>query len=1006
MARKLLVLVFIFFIGNYITLTAQTRNYVTGGAATPDESVTSHTPAPYDGTETFTAGSLINTADWNIFIGSGSGAAVMTSSHNVFIGPMAGALHDYGSGTSHNYGDNVVIGAFAGDQMTSAFDNVFIGKFAARTATGSDNVVLGTEAGLSLTSGNDNVIIGEEAGESITTAADNVIIGEDAGKNLTTGSDNCFIGSRAGLSNTTARGNTFVGGEAYSFTPDNLGNGEDYDFSLTYYSVGERNTTGEANTFIGSGAGADNEEGFANTFLGYGSGAHNEFGDGNTFLGYGAGSQNNRFSRSDEADRNTYVGAMAGGANREGSDNTGMGWSADFQGDDRSRTTFIGANSQVGNNDVIMMGYNGLNNAEFAISIGQNHEVRGTGAVGLGNAVTIGYGANNAVGLGNEANISRSSSIGIGHAVDVDNTQAVAIGAGSVVQNDGAIVIGYGARSNDAIDNDRGDPDATNNIAIGYNATVSGNNAIAIGNEATASEANTMILGGATNPVRVGVGTDAPNAYAALDLTSSNKGLFIPRLTTAQRTDLVPDFPEYPSSRGIRETEDGMMVYDTDEKSLYTWNGTEWLAASSDNLGNHTATTMLNMGENVIRFDPGEDNGIEFNGRSTYKISYGYSDNYHYGPVTRASIKTSMSTNTASGWTWGTPTGTPVAAISTEGKMQIANSLNIAGSYEFPIVDGSADQVLVTDGSGGLTWSTQIDNQELSLATNVLSISGGTETVDLSGYLDNTDAQAISLATNTLSITGNASTVDLSGYLDNTDNQDLSLSSNTLSLTNDATSVDLSGYLDNTDAQAISLATNTLSITGNASTVDLSGYLDNTDSQNLTSANLTGTNLTIEIENGSSVTVDLAPVVATLETSLFDAQSEIAELEDTNIAQQAEIDEQQSQINDLISRIDALESCACSNSGDINKGDTPILYQNIPNPFNGTSSIKYYLPSGITNASVVFSNSVGQLVSTVTIKDSGDGELNINSDGLASGTYFYTLYIGSRKIDSKKMVIE
>ena len=61
--------------------------------------------------------------------------------------------------------------------------------------------------------------------------------------------------------------------------------------------------------------------------------------------------------------------------------------------------------------------------------------------------------------------------------------------------------------------------------------------------------------------------------------------------------------------------------------------------------------------------------------------------------------------------------------------------------------------------------------------------------------------------------------------------QDLSLVENTLSLSNSAATIDLSAYLDNTDAQAISLEGNTLSISGSAGTVDLSGYLDNTDDQ-------------------------------------------------------------------------------------------------------------------------------------------------------------------------------
>jgi len=88
--------------------------------------------------------------------------------------------------------------------------------------------------------------------------------------------------------------------------------------------------------------------------------------------------------------------------------------------------------------------------------------------------------------------------------------------------------------------------------------------------------------------------------------------------------------------------------------------------------------------------------------------------------------------------------------------------------------------------------------------------------------------------------TPNFLTTEVDGDVTN-EIQDLSLSINTLSLTGDATSVDLSGYLDNTDAQDLSLNSNTLSLTNDATTVDLSGYLDNTDNQNLSNVLSHGT---------------------------------------------------------------------------------------------------------------------------------------------------------------------
>lgn len=248
----------------------------------------------------------------------------------------------------------------------------------------------------------------------------------------------------------------------------------------------------------------------------------------------------------------------------------------------------------------------------------------------------------------------------------------------------------------------------------------------------------------------------------------------------------------------------------------------------------------------------------------------------------------------------------------------------------------------------------------------------------------NTDEQELSLATNTLSITGGTNTVDLSGYLDNTDAQDLELTSNTLSLTNDGTTVDLSGYLDNTDAQDLELTGNTLSITGGTNTIDLSGYV-NTDSQNLTSATLTGSTLTVAIENGTSVDVDLAPILSSLVT---------------------ENRSQQTQIDDLIARMETLEGCACSSPTSALKSNEPILYQNIPNPFNGTTSIKYYIPKNNNSGAIVFNNISGQIIDTITLKQFGEQELFFNSSSLSVGIYFYTLYVDGHKIETKKMIVE
>ena len=66
------------------------------------------------------------------------------------------------------------------------------------------------------------------------------------------------------------------------------------------------------------------------------------------------------------------------------------------------------------------------------------------------------------------------------------------------------------------------------------------------------------------------------------------------------------------------------------------------------------------------------------------------------------------------------------------------------------------------------------------------------------------------------------------------------------------------------DNQELDLTANTLSIT-DGNSIELDAYLDNTDEQDLVDATLTGTILQIDIENGSSVSVDLYPLIEDLE---------------------------------------------------------------------------------------------------------------------------------------------
>jgi hypothetical protein len=65
------------------------------------------------------------------------------------------------------------------------------------------------------------------------------------------------------------------------------------------------------------------------------------------------------------------------------------------------------------------------------------------------------------------------------------------------------------------------------------------------------------------------------------------------------------------------------------------------------------------------------------------------------------------------------------------------------------------------------------------------------------------------------------------------------------------------------------------------------------------------------------------------------------------------------------------------------------LYQNVPNPFNGTTTVKFYVPES-SEVTIGVYNMLGEFVAEVTndIYNAGKHEVEFNSNDLGQGTYF------------------
>jgi microcystin-dependent protein len=97
---------------------------------------------------------------------------------------------------------------------------------------------------------------------------------------------------------------------------------------------------------------------------------------------------------------------------------------------------------------------------------------------------------------------------------------------------------------------------------------------------------------------QTGIGTTTPDPQSILDLVSTQKGLLLPRLTTAQQATLA----------GIlRSGETGMLIRDSVTGKVLCWAGTAWKDASGSLL---TASSPLSISSvDTVALNPGTNVG-------------------------------------------------------------------------------------------------------------------------------------------------------------------------------------------------------------------------------------------------------------------------------------------------------------------------------------------------------------------------------------------------------------
>ena len=81
------------------------------------------------------------------------------------------------------------------------------------------------------------------------------------------------------------------------------------------------------------------------------------------------------------------------------------------------------------------------------------------------------------------------------------------------------------------------------------------------------------------------------------------------------------------------------------------------------------------------------------------------------------------------------------------------------------------------------------------------------------------------------------------------------------------------------------------------------------------------------------------------------------------------------------------------------------LQQNVPNPYNHTTSIAYNLPTTFSSAQIIVTDITGKTLKTINVSGNGKGVLHLDASTLSSGSYNYSLYVNGKLIGSKKMIL-
>ena len=121
---------------------------------------------------------------------------------------------------------------------------------------------------------------------------------------------------------------------------------------------------------------------------------------------------------------------------------------------------------------------------------------------------------------------------------------------------------------------------------------------------------------------------------------------------------------------------------------------------------------------------------------------------------------------------------------------------------------------------------------------------------------------------------------------------------------------------------------------------------------------------------------------------------------------QNENDELRKEIDELKIMIGGLNTSSLNNQQKTSPLQSANLEQNQPNPSAQSTTIRYFIPDKVSNAAIKITNASGQTIKSINLSQKGSTQIKIQTGDIAGGTYFYSLIVDGKTINTKKMIIE